>query len=136
MEVNGASCFKCHSAWSPTILTIPEKALRALCRFAIPLAYPGPKCNRVTAGFLFIRQYPSAAPVTTPSNRHRTGLILSVSPIAVTQCISAVPGFAKHTSTPLLTKVPKSALAPFIMPPHSSTLNWRALSSPDSIFFK
>ena len=37
-------------AWSPTTFTIGVRARRALCRLAIPLPRPGPRCSRVAAG--------------------------------------------------------------------------------------
>ena len=54
--VSGASSAMCARACSPTTLTIPERALRALCRLAKPLPSPGPRCNRVAAGRPAIRQ--------------------------------------------------------------------------------
>src|SRR5579872_4285101 len=49
-EVSGASNGRCHVAWSPMMLTTGEFARRALWRLASPLASPGPRCNRVSAG--------------------------------------------------------------------------------------
>ena len=54
-EVSGASASTCHVAWSPIKLTIGECARRALCRFAMPLAKPGPRCISVIAGLSAIR---------------------------------------------------------------------------------
>ena len=42
-------------AWSPMTLTTGERARRALCRLARPLARPGPRCSSVTAGLPAIR---------------------------------------------------------------------------------
>src|SRR5688572_26853826 len=61
-----------------------------------------------------MRAYPSAAPVATPSNRASTPRISGTSSSAATKCISEVPGFMKHTSTPASTSVRMSALAPFM----------------------
>ena len=55
-EVRGASCLMWYVACSPTMLTIPELALRALCRFARPLPRPGPRCSSVAAGRSAMRQ--------------------------------------------------------------------------------
>jgi hypothetical protein len=49
-EVSGASQSRCQLAWSPTTLTIGVRARRALCRLAMPLAKPGPRCSSVAAG--------------------------------------------------------------------------------------
>jgi hypothetical protein len=49
-EVSGASAARCQVAWSPTRFTIGECARRALWRFAMPFAKPGPKCSNVSAG--------------------------------------------------------------------------------------
>ncbi len=54
-DVSGASAARCHVAWSPIILTTGDRARRALCRFAIPLAKPGPRCVSVSAGLSAIR---------------------------------------------------------------------------------
>ena len=54
-DVSGASAPTCHVAWSPIRFTIGDRARRALCRFAIPLANPGPRCSSVSAGFSAIR---------------------------------------------------------------------------------
>ncbi len=67
----GASKGRCQVAWSPTQLTMPDRARRALCRLARPLARPGPQCSRVAAGLRARRKYPSAMPVTTFSCRPR-----------------------------------------------------------------
>ncbi len=48
--VSGASAARCHVAWSPITLTMGVFARRALCRFARPLARPGPRCTSVIAG--------------------------------------------------------------------------------------
>src|SRR6516164_622087 len=98
------------------MLTIPECAFLALCRLASPLASPGPRCSRVEAGVPFMRKYPSAAPVTTPSNRPSTQRIPSTRSSAATKCISEVPGLAKQTLTPPATKVRTRLSAPFIVP--------------------
>ena len=54
-EVSGASYCRWWVAWSPTTLMIGDAARRALCRFARPLASPGPRCNSTTAGFSAMR---------------------------------------------------------------------------------
>ena len=67
------------------------------------------------AGLSAIRPYPSAAPVQTPSNSASTARICGNSSSDATKCISDVPGFAKHTSTPEATSAPSRACAPFIV---------------------
>src|SRR6516162_8045085 len=96
------------------MLTIGDEALLALWMLARPLARPGPRCSRVAAGLSLIRAYPSAAPVTTPSNRPSTQRMPSTRSRAATKCISEVPGLAKHTLTPPPTKVRTRLSAPFI----------------------
>ena len=54
-EVSGASAATCQVAWSPTTFTIGLRARRALCRFAMPFAKPGPRCRSVSAGRSVIR---------------------------------------------------------------------------------
>ena len=49
-EASGASNAWWYVAWSPTMFTIGVRARRALCRFAIPLPSPGPRCSSVAAG--------------------------------------------------------------------------------------
>src|SRR5690242_8997355 len=90
-------------------------ALRALCRFASPLPRPGPRCSNVAAGRPVMRAYPSAAPVATPSKSASTLRISVTSSSAATKCISDVPGFMKHVSTPQPTSVRISACAPFML---------------------
>src|SRR5438270_8329331 len=97
------------------MLTMPEFAFLALCRLAKPLASPGPRCSSVEAGVPFMRKYPSAAPVTTPSNRPSTQRMPSTRSRAATKCISEVPGFAKQVSTPPATRVRIRLSAPFIV---------------------
>src|SRR5436190_13027993 len=97
------------------MLTMPEFAFLALCRLAKPLASPGPRCSSVEAGVPFMRKYPSAAPVTTPSNRPSTQRMPSTRSRAATKCISEVPGLAKQTSTPPATKVRTRLSAPFML---------------------
>src|SRR5258707_3841 len=89
----------------------------ALCSMAIPLANPLPTWRSVTAGEPFMRAYPSAAPVTTSSCKHKMGRTLAVRPISETSCISEVPGFAKQVVTPASVRALKSAWAPFIVKP-------------------
>ena len=113
-DSRGASSALWSRAWSPTTLTTGVRARRALCRLASPLPSPGPRCRSVTAGRPAIRAYPSAAPVTTPSNSPSTPRISGTSSSAATKCISEVPGLAKHMSTPESTSVRSSACAPFI----------------------
>mmetsp|Transcript_44054 Transcript_44054/g.73343 ORF Transcript_44054/g.73343 Transcript_44054/m.73343 type:complete len:244 (+) Transcript_44054:119-850(+) len=99
---SSASAERCHVDISPIMLIIGDSARFALCMFAIPFAKPTPRCKSVIAGLPDIRAYPSAAPVTTFSCRpriHRTPLMASRE---ATRGISVVPGFAKHTSIPLL----------------------------------
>src|SRR6266436_2053130 len=98
------------------MLTMPEFAFLALCKLARPLARPGPRCSSVEAGVPFMRKKPSAAPVTTPSNRPSTQRMPSTRSRAATKCISEVPGLAKQTSTPPATKVRTRLSAPFIIP--------------------
>src|SRR6266436_4032108 len=98
------------------MLTMPEFAFLALCRLARPLASPGPRCSSVDAGVPLMRKEPSAAPVTTPSNRPSTQRMPSTRSRAATKCISEVPGLAKQTSTPPATKVRTRLSAPFIVP--------------------
>src|SRR5256885_3429123 len=97
------------------MLTMPEFAFLALCRLARPLARPGPRCSRVEAGVPFMRKKPSAAPVTTPSNRPSTQRMPSTRSSAATKCISEVPGLEKQTSTPPATNVRTRLSAPFIV---------------------
>ena len=59
-----------------------------------------------------MRAYPSAAPVATPSNKASTPRICGTESSAPTKCISDVPGFMKHTSTPAPVRLPISACAP------------------------
>ena len=61
-----------------------------------------------------MRAYPSAAPVTTPSNKPRMQRICGLRSSAATKCISDVPGLAKQTSTPPESSVSQRASAPFI----------------------
>src|SRR5258708_6928728 len=61
-----------------------------------------------------MRPSPSAAPVTTPSNRPSTPRMSGTESNAATKCISEVPGLAKHTSTPASTSVRIRDCAPFI----------------------
>jgi len=51
----GASASTCHEACSPMTLSRGVRARLALCRFATPLASPGPRCRRHRAGFSFMR---------------------------------------------------------------------------------
>ena len=92
--------------------TTGERARRALCRLASPLARPGPRCSSTAAGRPAIRAYPSAAPVATPSKSASTPRIAGTESSALTKCISDVPGFMKHTSTPAPVRLPTSACAP------------------------
>ena len=55
---SGASAARCQVAWSPIRLTIGERARRASCRYAMPLAKPGPRCS-------------SVSPASPPSARSR-----------------------------------------------------------------
>jgi hypothetical protein len=112
-----ASYFLWNVAWSPTMLTIGTLPLRALCKFARPFPSPGPRCSNVAAGRPAMRAYPSAAPVATPSNSASTPRISGTASSAATKCISDVPGFVKHVSTPQSTSVRMSACAPFTCPP-------------------
>src|SRR5690606_23610333 len=114
---SGGSATWCQLAWSPTTLTTGECARRALCRLAIPLAKPGPKCRRVIAGRPSIRAYPAAAPVTTPSCKAGTGRAPGASSNASTRGIAVVPGLAKQTSTPAARAVAKRLSEPFTAPP-------------------
>src|SRR5262249_10052476 len=114
------------------MLTIPECAFLALCRLASPLASPGPRCSRVEAGVPFMRKYPSAAPVTTPSNRPSTQRMPSTRSSAATKCISEVPGLEKQTSTPPATNVRTRLSAPFIVCSPASEL---FLEVPDQPLF-
>src|SRR5579864_2222343 len=98
------------------MFTTGVRARRALCRLASPLASPGPRWSRTAAGRPAIRAYPSAAPVATPSNSARTPRISGTESRALTKCISDVPGFMKHTSTPAPTRLPIRACAPFTAP--------------------
>src|ERR1700693_1954910 len=61
-----------------------------------------------------MRAYPSAAPVTTPSNSPRTQRILGVRSSAATRWISEVPGLVKQVLTPPSTSVRTSLSAPFM----------------------
>ncbi len=110
----GGSAVRCHEACWPMMLKTGVRARRALCRLAMPLANPGPKCNRVMAGFCFIRPKPSAAPVQTPSKRPRTGRMPLTVSNAATSVNSVVPALAKHISTPASLAVFKIISAPFI----------------------
>jgi hypothetical protein len=108
-DSSGASSRLCDRAWSPTTSTIGVRARRALCRLARPFPMPGPRWSSVAAGRPVIRAQPSAAPVATPSKRVSTARMSGTSSSAATKCISEVPGFAKHTSTPASTSVRMSA---------------------------
>ena len=96
------------------MLSIGVFAFRALCMLAKPLPSPGPRCNKLAAALPVPLAYPSAAPVTTPSNKPKTGLTSGWWSIAATKCISEVPGLAKTTSKPLEIKVFSKASAEFI----------------------
>src|SRR5947199_1465620 len=96
------------------MLTSGVRARRALCRLASPLPSPGPRWRSVAAGLSAMRPYPSAAPVTTPSNKPSAARISGTESSAATKCISDVPGLVKHTSTSALTSVRISACAPFM----------------------
>src|SRR5579862_1313423 len=98
------------------MFTTGVRARRALCRLARPLPRPGPRWSKTAAGRPAIRAYPSAAPVATPSNSARTPRISGTESRALTKCISDVPGFMKHTSTPAPTRLPIRACAPFTAP--------------------
>src|SRR5579885_224537 len=113
-EARGASAPACQVAWSPIKFTTGDRARRALCRFAIPLAKPGPRWSSVRAGLPLIRAYPSAAPVQTPSNSPSTARMPSQASSAATSGISVVPGFAKQTSTPAAAAVRIRLSAPFM----------------------
>ena len=93
------SAASCQLAMQPTKFTTGVEALRALCRFAKPLARPGPRCRRVVAGLRQSLAYPSAAPVQTVSCRHKTARTADLFKPS-TSHISVVPGFAKQTRTP------------------------------------
>jgi hypothetical protein len=54
-DVSGASYCKWSVAWSPMMLTIGERARRALWRLASPLPRPGPRWSSVAAGRPAIR---------------------------------------------------------------------------------
>src|SRR5439155_21389297 len=97
------------------MLTSGVRARRALCRLASPLPSPGPGWGSAAAGLSAMRPYPSAAPVTTPSNKPSIPRISGTESSAATKCISDVPGFVKHTSTPASTSVRISACAPFMV---------------------
>ena len=80
---------------------------------------PGPRCSSVIAiapDSPLILEYASAAPVHTFSWRQRTLRIglgaLDAAFNAPTMCISEVPGFAKHTSTPHSAAMAQMAVAP------------------------
>src|SRR5580698_3421322 len=97
------------------MLTIGVAARRALCRLARPFARPGPQCSSVAAGLPAMRAYPSAAPVTTPSNKPSTQRIPGTRSSAATKCISDVPGLEKQVLTPLLSSECTRLSAPFMM---------------------
>src|SRR3984957_15940709 len=113
-EVSAASYRRCVAGCWPIMLTIGVRALLALCRFAMPLAKPGPRCSSVHAGFPAIRAYPSAAPVTTPSNKPSTQRISGARSGAATMCISDVPGLVKQAFTPPASSVRIRLSAPFM----------------------
>ena len=115
-EASGASYLRWLVAWSPTMLTMPDPAFRALWMLARPLARPGPRCSRVEAGVCLMRKNPSAAPDATPSNRQSTLRMCGLSS-ALRKCISEVPGLAKQMSTPWETKVLTRLSAPFMCVP-------------------
>src|ERR1039458_2962416 len=112
--VRGASWPRCCVECSPTMFTTGERALRALCRFASAFPRPGPRCSRVAAGFPVMRAYPSAAPEQTPSNRPRTPRMRGTRSSAETNCISLVPGFIRHRSTSLASRVLRRHSAPIM----------------------
>src|SRR4051794_24939388 len=99
---------------SPMTLTMPLPARRALWRLAMPFAKPGPRCSRVIGGRFVMRLKPSAAPVTTPSNRPSTGRMAGSPSSAVTSGISVVPGLAKQISMPAARAVASRVSAPFM----------------------
>ena len=69
----------------------------------------------MAAGRRSIRAYPSAAPEHTPSNKQRMLRISGTRSSAETNCISEVPGFIKHVSTPWATRVRRRHSAPVIL---------------------
>lgn len=93
------SADSCQVAIEPIRFTTGVEALRALCRFARPLARPGPRCSKVVAGSCLSRAYPSAAPVQTVSCIHKTARTADLFKPS-TSHISVVPGFAKQTRKP------------------------------------
>ena len=108
---SGAPFPRCDVACSPTITTTGVRALAALWRLARPLASPGPRCSRTSAGRSVRRPYASAAPVQTPSNSPRIGRTPEPSS-AFTRSSSVVPGFAKQMSSPAAAAVRSRASAP------------------------
>ena len=78
-----------------------------------PVAQAGAEVQQHRRRLLGVRAYPSAAPVATPSNNVSTPRSPGTSSRAATKCISDVPGFAKQTLSPPLTRVWMSAWAPF-----------------------
>ena len=77
-----------------------------------PVGQSGAEVQQHRGGPAAIRAYPSAAPVATPSNSASTPRIAGTESSALTKCISNVPGFMKHTSTPAPVRLPISARAP------------------------
>ena len=111
------SASTCHVAMSPTSTQTGLRALRALCKFAIPLARPGPRCNSTAAGRRDILAKPSAAPVAVFSCRHRMGRILPWRlSRAAQRCISVVPGLAKQMLIPVSEREERRASAPVYFP--------------------
>src|ERR1039458_8772068 len=61
-----------------------------------------------------MRAYPSAAPEQTPSKRPRTPRMRGTRSSAATKRISEVPGFMRHRSTSLASRVLRRHSAPSI----------------------
>src|ERR1700674_2500302 len=115
------------------MLMIGVEARCALCRLARALPRPGARWRGVTARRAAMRAWPSAAPVTTPSNRPSTQRIPSTRSSAATKCISDVPGLLKHTSTPPATSVRTRLSAPFTMNPPLFAGSGQFVAEPDGV---
>ena len=96
VRASGASA-RCQVAWSPTRFTTGVPARRALCRFARPLAKPGPRWSSVSGGPL---GHARRSRRQRPCRRLRTGpstARIRTRSSAATSGSSVVPGFAKQT---------------------------------------
>jgi len=86
-------------AWSPTMFTSGVLARRALCRFARPLARPGPQVQQRGGRLAGDPSVAIGCASHDAFERHSTERICGTESSAATKCISEVPGLPKQTST-------------------------------------